>query len=72
MVNVNIILIHFRKESCLSENKKLQEVLLQEKGNLENKETELENKKVAECEEKLAKVKRFYGEMKTHLVMTVL
>ncbi len=60
--------LYYRKTVCLNENKKLLEVLLKEKKNLENKQEELENQKISELEEKLAKVKRLYGEMKIHLV----
>lgn len=65
-----ITLTSIRKTSCLNENKKLLEVLLKEKKNLENKQEELENQKITELEEKLAKVKRLYGEMKMHLVLS--
>ena len=57
-----------RKNICLKENKKLLDVLLKEKKNLENRQEELESQKIVDLEEKLVKVKRLYGEMKLHLV----
>lgn len=50
------------------ENKKILEVLLKEKKSLENKHEELENEKTKALEEKLAKGRRKYDEMKIHLV----
>lgn len=45
------------------------DVLNQEKSNLENRQEELEKQKIRDLEEKLANVKRLYGEMKYHLVL---
>lgn len=65
----SIFNLHFdRKNICLKENKKLLDVLLKEKKNLENRQEELESQKIVDLEEKLVKVKRLYGEMKLHLV----
>ena len=61
----------YRTTVSINENKKLLQVLLKEKKNLENNQKELENQKITELEEKLAKVKRLYGEMKIHLVLFI-
>ena len=60
-----------RKEQCLKENQKLLEMLMKEKESLDSKQEELENQKIAELEDKLAKVKRLYGAMKIHLVRKI-
>ena len=63
-----IIISFLRILVCLNENKRLLEVHLKEKRSLENKQEELETQRISELEEKLAKVKRVYGDMKLHLV----
>jgi len=60
-----------RQNSCLNENKKILEVLLKEKRSLENKHEELETEKTKVLEEKLAKGRRKYEEMKIHLKETI-
>lgn len=44
------------------------EALVKEKENLEGRREELQIQKISNLEDRLAKVKRLYGEMKTHLV----
>ena len=65
---ITIFIIDFRKSTCLHENKRILEVLLKEKKSLENKHEELETEKTKILEEKLAKGRRKYEEMKIHLV----
>jgi len=47
-------------------------VLNNEKKTLGSKQEELENERAKELEEKLANVRRLYGEMKLHLVRYLL
>ena len=70
MIFLQLTLFCFaRKLFHIKESTKLLEILNQEKKILESKQEELENLKSKELEEKLANVRRLYGEMKNHLVI---